>query len=79
MRILRQQDRCDDLTSTWDSLRQVMNRSHTFRSPLWASLLPVCNQLHWNQEDELNTDKTLGVGGVVVKFSLFTSFTQEGT
>lgn len=62
MQISRQEDGCDDLTTTWGSLRQVMNGPHTFFPPLWASLLPVCYQLHWSQEDELNTDKKSEVG-----------------
>lgn len=63
-------NRCDDLASASENLRQVIKRSHTFLSPLWAFLLPVCNQLHWSQEDELNTDKKSEVVIRVFKFSL---------
>ena len=66
--ISRQKGRCDDLTSAWES-QTGGDRSFTFFL-LWASLLPVCNHLHWGQEDELNRQKARGWGASIQVFSL---------
>lgn len=66
--ISRQKGRCDDLTSAWESLRQVVT-GHSLSSfsghPCFLFVT-----IYTGARKMSSTDKKLEVGGLVFKFSL---------